>query len=143
MSGPALLCGRTAALRVRAPAPCVAKTHECAGGLKDKADDNVAGNVVIKPPGYYGLPPKPGQKQAGSILRRQVRRPWARSGTAGWVPAPGPSHQEIGWLPCLAQVAEVVVASLYEKGAAGKVVETIVEKDAPALSYADLFAGVE
>jgi len=40
------------------------------GGLKSELKEGeVAGNVVMKPPGYYGVPPR---GKAGSVLRRQV-----------------------------------------------------------------------
>ncbi|KAJ9530412.1 hypothetical protein QJQ45_000786 [Haematococcus lacustris] len=76
------------------------------GGLKNQLRaGEVAGNVVARGPGFYGVPPR---GQAGSILRRQV--------------------------------AEVCVAALSEPAAANKVVEVIATPDAPALTYAQLFA---
>ncbi|GFH26837.1 NAD(P)-bd_dom domain-containing protein [Haematococcus lacustris] len=78
------------------------------GGLKNQLRaGEVAGNVVARGPGFYGVPPR---GQAGSILRRQV--------------------------------AEVCVAALSEPAAANKVVEVIATPDAPALTYAQLFASV-
>ena len=44
------------------------------GGLKSEvASGEQPGSIVMKGPGFYGVPPaRPGQEAAGSILRKQV-----------------------------------------------------------------------
>ena len=54
--------------------PHLIHTFHPTGGLKSELKDGEqAGAIIMKGPGFYGVPPaKPGQETAGSILRKQV-----------------------------------------------------------------------